>query len=95
MGRILARAFAQAGHEVVVLTRDPKPAPWRTVRWDAQNVDRWGKELENADAVINLAGRSVNCRYHASNRREIMSSRVNATRCIAQAASFSDTRRNS
>lgn len=85
VGTLLARAFAADGHEVVVLSRDPPPAPWQTVHWDARTVGDWAAELEGADAVINLAGRSVNCRYHQANRRVILESRVDSTRAVGQA----------
>lgn len=55
-------------------------------RWDGEHVEsHWAKEIEGADLVINLAGRSVNCRYTAHNRAEILDSRVNATKAIGQA----------
>lgn len=85
VGTLLARAFAADGHEVVVLSRTPTPAPWRVVRWDAETVGDWAGELDGADAVINLAGRSVNCRYSAANRKLILDSRVNSTRAVGQA----------
>ena len=85
VGTVLARAFHGEGHNVVVLTRDPRPAPWRTVRWDAGSPGGWAAELEGADGVINLAGRSVNCRYTPENRRQIMDSRVVSTRALGQA----------
>lgn len=87
VGTLLARSFQASGDEVVVLSRSPSsPAPWRVVRWDARTVERgWASELEGADAVINLAGRSVNCRYHAENRRLILDSRVESTRAVGEA----------
>lgn len=85
VGTLLARAFQADGHDVVVLSRDPGPAPWRTARWDGRTVGAWAAELEGADAVINLAGRSVNCRYNDRNRRAIMDSRVESTRAVGQA----------
>jgi hypothetical protein len=60
-------------------------APWRVVRWDARTVGDWAREIEGADAVINLAGRSVNCRYTAENRRLIKESRIDSTRTVGQA----------
>jgi hypothetical protein len=90
VGTILARAFHQAGHEVVVLSRHPQNAAWCTVSWDARTLGDWAAEFDGAEVVINLAGRSVNCRYTAKNRRLIMDSRVKSTqivgRAIAQAA---------
>jgi len=85
VGTLLARAFVADGHEVVVLSRGAATAPWRVVRWDAESVGDWAAELEGADVVINLAGRSVNCRYNAANRRAIRDSRVKSTRAVGQA----------
>ncbi len=63
VGTILARAFHAEGHEVVVLSRRPRESPWRQVAWDATSPGPWTDEVDGADVVINLAGRSVNCRY--------------------------------
>src|SRR5688500_8678888 len=65
IGTLLARTFQRAGHEVVVLSRSPRPAAWRVVRWDGVTLGPWVRELDGSDVVINLAGRSVNCRYTA------------------------------
>lgn len=85
VGAILARAFAAQGHEVVVLSRKSRPTPWRVVAWDGETLGQWAQELYGADVVINLAGRSVNCRYTARNRREVMDSRIKSTRVVGQA----------
>jgi uncharacterized protein (TIGR01777 family) len=85
VGTILSRAFHQSGHEVVVLSRTPGSAPWRTVQWDAVHPGPWKTTLDGADVVINLAGRSVNCRYGTRNRRLIRDSRVQSTRAIGAA----------
>ncbi len=85
VGAILGRAFVAEGHDVVVLSRRPNPAPWRVVAWDAQTQGDWVDEIDGADVVINLAGRSVNCRYTARNRREIVDSRVCSTRALGEA----------
>ncbi len=85
VGTVLARTFAGAGHEVVVLSRHVTTAPWRIVQWDARSVGPWAAELEGADVVINLAGRSVNCRYDARNRAAIMDSRVLSTQTVGEA----------
>lgn len=85
VGTLLARALAADGHAVVVLSRKPAPAPWTVVPWDAATVGAWAAELDGADAVVNLPGRSVNCRYTAANRRLITDSRVNSTRAVGAA----------
>ena len=53
--------------------------------WNGKDVGDWASEIDGADAVINLAGRSVNCRYHAANRREILESRIDSTRGVGRA----------
>jgi uncharacterized protein (TIGR01777 family) len=85
VGMILARAFLARGHDVVVLSRHPAPQPWRTAQWDATSIGPWARELEGADVVIGLAGRSVNCRYTPANRELIMRSRVESTRVVGDA----------
>jgi uncharacterized protein (TIGR01777 family) len=85
VGTILARAFQEASHEVVVLSRKPSNALWRTVQWDARTMGAWAKELDGADVVINLAGYTVNCRYNPHNRQVIKTSRIESTRVIGEA----------
>ena len=85
VGTLLARAFHADGHDVVVLSRRPRPARWRVIAWDGASIGPWTAELDGADVVINLAGRSVDCRYGEKNRREILESRVDSVRAVAQA----------
>jgi hypothetical protein len=86
VGTLLARAFVRDGHEVVVLTRRPHVSlRCRAVFWDGVSIGGWADEFEGADAVINLAGRSVNCRYTAANRKRIKESRVDSTRAVGEA----------
>ena len=85
VGTLLARAFLREGHQVVVLARTVQAAPWPVVRWDPRKLDGWASEIDGADVVINLAGRSVNCRYTPANRREIIESRVTSVQAVGQA----------
>ena len=89
IGTILARHLHAQHHDILVLSRNPKPAPWRTMHWDGATPGLWTSELESVDAVIHLSGRSVNCRYTPVNRQAIFDSRVIPTtllgRAIAQA----------
>ncbi len=86
VGRLLTRAFVRNGHDVVVLSRsNAEMEGARVVRWDGETIGSWSEEIEGSDVVINLAGRSVNCRYSAANRREIMNSRVAPTRAVGKA----------
>lgn len=86
LGQALAKHFRALGWEVVVLTRNPQAnRAAREVSWDAETLGRWASELEGAAAVVNLTGRSVDCRYTKENRRLILDSRVNSTRVVGQA----------
>ncbi len=88
VGTSLARRFSADGHEIVVLSRSPKAPPdaaWRVAKWDGRTLGDWAREVDGADVVVNLAGRSVNCRYNAQNRREIIESRVDSVRVVAEA----------
>ena len=85
VGTVLASAFQNDGHEVTVLSRKPTSLPWRVAEWDAETIGPWADEIDGADVVINLAGRSVNCRYTDENRRQMINSRVNSTRAVGEA----------
>jgi len=85
IGTLLARHFHGRGHQVVVIARSVKPAPWRMIEWDGATLGDWAAELEGADVVINLAGRNVSCRYTPENRRAIKESRVQSTLVLGQA----------
>src|ERR1700676_3098166 len=82
VGRMLASYFQRRSHHVTVLTRSPYAAPWQTVHWDGEHVGPWTEHLEGADVCINLAGRSVNCRYTAANREDIYHSRIDTTQLL-------------
>ncbi|WP_327675042.1 TIGR01777 family oxidoreductase [Kitasatospora sp. NBC_00458] len=83
IGRILDRALTAEGHEVVVLTR--RPGRDQEIYWDGRTLGRWTDAVDGADVVVNLAGRSVNCRYTEQNQRDMMDSRVHSTRAVGRA----------
>jgi len=83
VGGILDRALTAAGHEVVVLTRSPKGE--REVGWDGATLGHWAEVVDGCDVVINLAGRSVSCRYTDENLWAMMDSRVDSARVIGKA----------
>src|SRR6266404_5478447 len=85
VGTVLARAFHERGHEVVVLSRKPANAAWRMAEWDGETLGDWVSDFEGADAVINLAGQSVNCRYGDHNRQVIKDSRLKSTKVVGDA----------
>ena len=93
LGGELTKHFKALGWEVVVLTRSPKPRAddVREVAWDSKSLGDWARELDGATAIVNLTGRSVDCRYNAKNRRDIMDSRVNSTRVVGEAIAQCET----
>lgn len=88
VGQSLAASLLADGYEVVVLTRSPHAHGLRGigVPWDGATVGDWANCLDGALAVVNLAGKSVNCRHTPENRREIVRSRVDSVRAVAEAA---------
>ena len=80
VGTILDRALTAAGHDVVVLTRTPRHE--RQVRWDGETLGAWADHIDGSDVVINLAGRSVSCRYTDENLKAMMDSRVRSASVV-------------
>jgi uncharacterized protein (TIGR01777 family) len=87
LGTVLAGYFGPRGWDVVIFTRKPSrdSSTVRQVAWDGQTPGPWVTELENARALVNLCGVSVNCRYHARNRKRIIDSRIDPTRALGAA----------
>lgn len=92
VGGILRRWYAARGHEVVVLSRTSEALEpgVRSRVWDGRTVAGWAEELDGSDVVINLAGRSVSCRYTEANLRQMMDSRVESTRAVGRALELAD-----
>lgn len=87
LGRLLASHFAAQSHEVAVLTREPvdQPKDYIQYAWDGRSLGSWAHAFEGADAIINLAGKSVNCRYNEANKAAIYASRLDSTRVVGEA----------
>src|SRR4051812_31563570 len=89
VGNILARHFHETGHDVTIIGPHPKPAEWTVLCWNGQDLGPWTEAIDGSDVVINLAGRSVNCRYDAVHQREIKNSRTITTGLVGRAISAS------
>jgi uncharacterized protein (TIGR01777 family) len=88
LGQLLGEYFQSRGREIIVLTRQPSAtARFKELAWDARTLGEWARALDGAEVVINLAGRSVNCRFTPENRRLVMDSRVDSTRVLGEAFS--------
>jgi uncharacterized protein len=98
LGRLVARRFSGQRHLVTTLSRSTRHSParasrqtshnrnaWETTVWDGKSLGAWVELLEHADVLINLAGRSVDCRYTAGNRAAILQSRVESTTILGKA----------
>ncbi|EAZ96368.1 cell-division inhibitor [Flavobacteria bacterium BAL38] len=87
LGKVLINHFKNKFEEIVILTRgkSENKNQIKYVNWNAKTFSGWEKELENADVVINLAGKSVDCRYTEKNKAEILTSRIDSTKILNEA----------
>jgi hypothetical protein len=87
LGQALARLLAAEGADVVVLTRSPGGyrGAGRAVAWDGERTGDWAAELEGAAGVVNLSGRNVNTRWTAQAKGQLVLSRVESARAVAEA----------
>ncbi len=87
LGKTLTKYFAPNCKEIVVIARKVVPTSsnitW--VEWDGKTLGEWSKSFEGADAVINLAGKNVDCRYTDKNKKQILESRLNSTNVVGEA----------
>jgi uncharacterized protein len=87
LGQVLVNHFAAIFDEIIILTRGKSELKnnIKYVHWDAKTLTGWETELENADVLINLAGKSVDCRYTPENKKEILDSRIDSTAILNEA----------
>ncbi len=89
LGQVLESHFLKKGYMVKILTRNPKQN--NHVFWNAKDLGKWTKELEQTEVLINLAGKSVNCRYNTKNKKLIYQSRIDTTNLLGLAVNLCDT----
>src|SRR5690606_33285101 len=87
LGTVLIDFFKESYQEIIVLTRGKSEHKnnIQFVHWNANTLTGWEKVLENTDVLINLAGKSVDCRYTPENKAAILSSRINSTKVLNEA----------
>jgi len=87
LGQILLHHFKNKFEEIVILTRGKSQTidGIKYVNWNARTFSGWENELENAAVLINLAGKSVDCRYTKKNKKEILWSRIESTKILNKA----------
>jgi uncharacterized protein len=87
LGQVLVNHFKDKVQEIIILTRGKSELKnnIKYVHWDAKTFTGWESELEHADVLINLAGKSVDCRYTPENKKEILASRIDSTAILNKA----------
>ena len=87
LGQVIVNHFKDKFEEIVILTRGKSQTidKIKYVNWNAKTFSGWENELENATVLINLAGKSVDCRYTKKNKKEILLSRIESTKILNKA----------
>lgn len=90
LGALLIKAFAEKGWETIVLTRNKAKKSTSLVKymyWDGKTLGQWAESLVGSFGVINLSGKSIQCRFTAENKKELYSSRIEPTKVLGEAIS--------
>ncbi len=89
LGQALVAYFKKTFAEIVILTRGKSQQIDKVTycHWDAKTMNTWAHHLDNSDVLINMVGRSVDCRYNEKNKALILNSRVDATLILGKAVS--------
>src|SRR5437879_1968609 len=87
LGEELIKYFKDDYDSIVIFSRnqDRIENKVKYIKWDAKSFGSWCNEFEGATAIINLCGKSVDCRYTEQNKKIIFSSRLDSTRIIGDA----------
>jgi uncharacterized protein (TIGR01777 family) len=90
IGRALTHDLLSGGHQVQILSRNPKkakgiPAGAEVLEWDGKTAAGWGNQADGAEAIVNLAGASIDGRWTESYKQQIRQSRVDAGRAVVAA----------
>ena len=87
LGNALTEHFLKNNYEVIILSRfrESNSSSLKEVLWDGVHIGEWVEHLENSDLLINLCGKSVDCRYNKRNKNEILTSRINTTNVLGTA----------
>lgn len=88
LGQVLESYFSKKGYTIKILTR--KPTKSNHIYWNAKDLNHWTKSLEGADILINLTGKSVDCRYTEANKKLIHDSRIDSTHALGLAVNLCD-----
>jgi len=87
LGISMATEFSRAGAKVTILSRSARivTGDWTHKSWDGRTIGEWNSSIDGADAIVNLAGRTVNCIKSPDHQDEILRSRIESTRVLGQA----------
>ena len=88
LGQVLENYFTEKGYIVKILTRNPNKE--NEIYWNAKELGQWTNALENTEVLINLTGKSVDCRYTEKNKEEIYNSRIDSTNILGLAINLSE-----
>lgn len=83
LGQSLTKFFSKKGAKVLILTRSPKAQ--NHIKWNSKELGDWQNSLEGSDVLINMVGKSVDCRYTEANKKEILNSRIESTQVLQKA----------
>ena len=88
LGNVLERYFSNKGYVIYILTRQPKEK--HHIFWNGKDLEEWTTILERTDILINLTGKSVDCRYNQQNKQLILDSRIDSTHALGLAINLCD-----